>query len=150
MLLHIVTEADWDRASMSGEPYFAEGQDVVGFMHLSRPEQVLIPANLFYKGREGLVLVVIDEDVLGPELKWEQGVPPSGGMLFPHLYGPLDPAAAIGVVPFPCDGDGSFTLPDLTHLQPDLSDRTDPSDHSEPAARSEPRRPEHDPGLEHG
>ncbi|MGB3410226.1 MAG: DUF952 domain-containing protein [Microthrixaceae bacterium] len=135
MLLHIVAEAEWARVSRSGEAYFAAGQDVVGFMHLSTPEQVLIPANLFYKGQENLVLVAIDEDALGPELKWEQGVPPSGDMLFPHLYGPLEPTAVIGAVPFPCASDGSFSLPDLSDVSDPRGPELDPD-----------RDPDHDHG----
>lgn len=111
MLVHIISESDWSRTRDAGDPYIAAGQDEIGFMHLSTPEQVLIPANLFYRGRNDLVLLIIDESTLGPELRWEEGVPPSGDMLFPHLYGPLDISSVTGVVPFLCCDDGSFELP---------------------------------------
>lgn len=49
----------------------------------------------------GLVLVMVDADLLGPPLKWE---PSCGGALFPHLYAPLDTSAAIWVTELP-DGE---------------------------------------------
>jgi uncharacterized protein (DUF952 family) len=31
---------------------------------------------------------------------------------FPHVYGPIPVHAVFDVVPFPCDEDGSFSLPE--------------------------------------
>jgi uncharacterized protein (DUF952 family) len=66
-----------------------------GFVHLSRPEQVHIPAAELYGGRTDLVLLVIDEARLASEVKVEGG--------FPHLYGALEEDAVIEVVPFAHD-----------------------------------------------
>ncbi len=33
--------------------------------------------------------------------------------MFPHLYGPLDPAAALWVKPLPVASDGRHVMPDL-------------------------------------
>jgi uncharacterized protein (DUF952 family) len=35
-------------------------------------------------------------------------------VLFPHLYGPLDPAAVLWVAPLPVDAGGRHVFPDLT------------------------------------
>jgi len=110
-LLHIIGRQEWASALELGRPYDAPGQAEVGFMHLSTPDVVLIPANSFYAGRDDLVLLVIDERRLSAEVRWEEGVPPVGELRFPHLYGPLDLGAVVRVVDFPCGTDGSFELP---------------------------------------
>jgi uncharacterized protein (DUF952 family) len=110
-LLHIIDRDDWQKAVSSRTTYSSPGQDELGFMHLSTPELVLIPANSFYAGQTNLVLLVIDESGMGPELVWEAGVPPVGDSLFPHLYGPLEVDAVVDVVDFPCNEDGGFELP---------------------------------------
>lgn len=63
------------------------------FIHLSGEDQVLETARLHFAGRTDLVAVEFDADALGPSLKWEAS---RGGALFPHLYGALFAALAIG------------------------------------------------------
>jgi uncharacterized protein (DUF952 family) len=111
-LLHIIGRDEWSAALAAGEPYRAPDQDAVGFLHLSTPELVLVPANSFYGGRSDLVLLVVDADRVSSELRFEDGVPPVGDLQFPHLYGPLDLDAVVDVVDFPCGPDGRFDLPD--------------------------------------
>jgi len=111
-LLHIIDRQEWADVVATGQPYVAAGQDEAGFMHLSTAELVLIPANSFYTGRDDLVLLVIDEQRLGAELRFEEGVPPSGDLRFPHLYGPLELDAVVDVIDFPCAANGSFVLPE--------------------------------------
>jgi uncharacterized protein (DUF952 family)/GNAT superfamily N-acetyltransferase len=72
------------------------------FVHLSRPHQVLTPANLLYGGRRDLVLLVLDEARCAPDVVVEGG--------FPHLYRPIDEDDIVDVVGFPCDDDGRFRL----------------------------------------
>ena len=116
-LLHIIGRDEWAAVLELGRPHAAPGQGEVGFMHLSTPNVVLIPANHFYAGRDDLVLLVIDEHRLSAELRWEEGVPPVGDLRFPHLYGPLDLDAVVDVIDFPVGPDGSFDLPEA--LEPD-------------------------------
>lgn len=75
-----------------------------GFIHLSARHQVRGTAERHFKGIDDLVLVAFDEDALGAILKWE---PSRGGDLFPHLYGPLPTALALGISPLPL-GDGGL------------------------------------------
>jgi uncharacterized protein (DUF952 family)/GNAT superfamily N-acetyltransferase len=94
-LLHMTTAAEW----ATGRIEAAAGED---FIHLSRPEQLHIPANAFYAGRRDLVVLAIEPSKLTDEVRVEGG--------FPHLYGPLLPEAVFDVLPFPADDDGSFHL----------------------------------------
>ncbi|MHB1139531.1 MAG: DUF952 domain-containing protein, partial [Microthrixaceae bacterium] len=59
-LLHIIGRREWEQALRRGEPYCAPDQDEVGFLHLSTPDLVLVPANSFHRGRTDLVLLVVD------------------------------------------------------------------------------------------
>ena len=45
-------------------------------------------------GKLGLLMLTIDEAMLGDALKWEEGEP---GEHFPHLHGPLDVDAVTDV-----------------------------------------------------
>jgi uncharacterized protein (DUF952 family) len=104
VLVHIIDRAAWER----GDPV-QPGEE--GFVHLSAPEQVLTPANTFYRGVTGLVLLVVDPAPLGPALRWEPGT--GTDEPFPHLYGTLPRAAVRSVVDFPCGSDGTFEVPAL-------------------------------------
>jgi uncharacterized protein (DUF952 family)/GNAT superfamily N-acetyltransferase len=72
------------------------------FVHLSRPHQVLTPANLLYAGERKLVLLVLDEARCAPDITVEGG--------FPHLYRPIEEDDIVDVVGFPSDEDGRFRL----------------------------------------
>lgn len=108
VLLHLCSEADWRAARQVGE-HRPESLDAVGFVHLSAPEQVHLPADRLYGGRTDLVLLHIDPTRLSDEVRWEPGVPTDPeAMRFPHLYGPLPVAAVLRVTPYLPGPDGSF------------------------------------------
>ena len=117
-ILHITTRAEWEAARASGR-YTAPSLAEEGFIHCSGPRQAVPVAEQFYKGREGLVLLVIDPARLEADLKWEPpsgGAPPAGvekGDLFPHVYGPINLTAVVDIVDFPADPDGRFSLPSV-------------------------------------
>jgi uncharacterized protein (DUF952 family) len=79
---------------------------------------VLHVANAFYRGRNDLVLLKLDEAQLKPELKWE---PPAGSPApgifdsdkFPHIFGPINLTAVTSVLDFEPDPAGMFILPPL-------------------------------------
>jgi len=72
-----------------------------GFVQLSTPDQVHLPAEALYAGRRDLVLLVVDPFRLTDPVRWEPGDPAHPtGMLFPHVYGPLPVTAVIAVVPY--------------------------------------------------
>ncbi|MGD0611842.1 MAG: DUF952 domain-containing protein [Anaerolineales bacterium] len=105
-ILHIASRADWLASQQSGR-YTPEAFEREGFIHCSRQEQVLRVANTYYAGQHGLVLLVINPERLGPELRWEPGTDASAE-LFPHLYGPLDLVAVTQVFEFEPDAQGRF------------------------------------------
>jgi len=102
-ILHICTAEDWQSAQAAGE-YRAGSLKTEGFIHCSRPEQILGVANRYYAGRTDLLLLWIDPSKLAAELRWE----PSEGEVYPHLYGSLDLHAVVQVSAFPPDTDGVF------------------------------------------
>lgn len=107
-LLHISTPDQLDEARLRGQ-YLDPSLESEGFIHLSTPEQVLIPANERYAGQAGLILLVIDPARLTKRLVFEDSY--GSGIEFPHVYGPIDLEAIVDTVDFPANPDGSFDLP---------------------------------------
>ncbi|MET0764501.1 MAG: GNAT family N-acetyltransferase [Blastococcus sp.] len=100
VLLHLIEPAAW-RAALADGAVRPPSLASVGFVHLSTPEQVHLPAQALYPGRRDLVLLVIDPARLTDPVRLEPGVPADpGGMVFPHLYGPLPTSAVVAVVPY--------------------------------------------------
>ncbi|MFN8070780.1 MAG: DUF952 domain-containing protein [Mycobacterium sp.] len=97
LLVHLCGRAEWEDARQRGEVR-PESLTLVGFVHLSTPGQVHLPANRLFVGRSDLCAVWVDPDELQSPLRWEPGVPGDPeSMLFPHLYGPLPVAAVVAV-----------------------------------------------------
>lgn len=106
--MHLCSADDWERAQAGGQ-LRPESLDSVGFVHLSTPAQVHLPANRLYRGRTDLVLLQVDPAKVAAPVRWEPGVPSDPeAMLFPHLYGPLPVAAVFGVRDYRPGVDGAF------------------------------------------
>lgn len=105
VLLHLCSAAEWQAISAEGE-HRPDSLGGVGFVHLSTPQQVHLPANRLFAGRTDLVLLHIDPSRLTDPVLWGPGVPTDpDGMMFPHLYGPLPATAVTTVIPYrPPDG----------------------------------------------
>lgn len=110
MIVHITASDDWEAAQANGE-YRSNSLETEGFIHCSTPDQVLGPANAFYRGQQNLVLLLIDPARLTARLVYEDSY--ASGIEFPHIYGRLNLNAVVGVVPFPARPDGSFDLPPI-------------------------------------
>jgi len=107
-LIHLMSSADWEAARHESELRPSSLADV-GFIHLSTPQQVHLPANRFYSGEYDLLALHIEPTRLDAEIRWEPGVADDPkSMLFPHLYGPLPLAAVVDVTPYPQQADGTF------------------------------------------
>ncbi len=102
--------AEWEAAEAAGA-YHGSTQDVAdGFIHFSNGEQIVASAAKHRAGQDGLVLIAVDPEVLGGELKWEES---RAGALFPHLYGALNPGDASWVRDLPLGADGLHQFPAL-------------------------------------
>ncbi|RBY87061.1 GNAT family N-acetyltransferase [Blastococcus sp. TBT05-19] len=100
VLLHLIEPAAWRAALREGAVRPASLADV-GFVHLSTPDQVHLPARALFPGRRDVALLVVDPVRLPDPVRFESGRPEDpAGMLFPHLYGPLPVTAVVAVVPY--------------------------------------------------
>ena len=109
LLIHLCGAGEWDDAQRVGAVRPAS-LGVAGFVHLSAPWQVQLPANRLFAGRTDLTALFVDPSALDAPLIWEPGVPDDPeSMLFPHLYGRLPVAAVVEVRPYRPGPDGLFS-----------------------------------------
>ena len=108
-IVHISKRGHW-MDSQAGSDYRASSLETEGFIHCSRPDQVLKVANMFYRGVPDLCLLWIVPQKLESELRWEA----ADDDHFPHLYGPLNLDSVIAVSDFQPDPDGIYRfLPEI-------------------------------------
>jgi uncharacterized protein (DUF952 family) len=118
VILHITSKQEWLAAQKNGE-YTAPSLQSEGFIHCSTEKQILHVAYAFYRGRNDLVLLKLDESRIKPQVRWEAPAGPpaeniSEADLFPHIYGPINLDAVVSVLDFPPDPEtGTFSLPNL-------------------------------------
>jgi uncharacterized protein (DUF952 family) len=98
-IFHIATAADWAEARRTGTyTTSTRGRTLAqeGFIHASRADQWRGVLEAFYSDTdEELVLLEIDTERLTSPTREE----PVGDQTFPHVYGPIDPAAVVGTTP---------------------------------------------------
>jgi uncharacterized protein (DUF952 family) len=109
VILHIAKESDWKKARASAQ-YRADTLASEGFIHCSTREQVIRVANALFRGREDLVLLCIDSEMVETEIRYENLE--GGDERFPHVYGPINLNAVVAVLDFAPQADGTFTLPE--------------------------------------
>ena len=100
-IYHIAATADWERAVREGQ-YTTSTRGLTlaeqGFIHASTADQVARVANAFYRDVPDLVLLVIDPERVGPEIRYERV--PGQDAPYPHIYGPLNTDAVAEARPF--------------------------------------------------
>ena len=82
----IVSRTEWTSAEAAGRFEGSALDRKDGYIHLSTAAQAGETARLHFHGQADLLLLRLDAEGLGADLKWE---PSRGGQLFPHLYRPL-------------------------------------------------------------
>ncbi len=109
VLVHLCGIDEWSAARAGGGIHPQAPGAGGHFIHLSTPDQVHLPANRLYRGRDDLVLLHIDPELLDAPVLWEPGVTTDPeSMLFPHLYGALPVRAVIRVDAYLPGPDGNF------------------------------------------
>ena len=102
-IVHLCNRSAWRAALQIGE-YRPPSLETEGFIHCSRPGQIVDVANRFYPGAWDLVLLWIDPQQVRAEIRWDA----VDEQVFPHIYGPLNLTAVLAVDEF-CPGtDGVF------------------------------------------
>jgi uncharacterized protein (DUF952 family) len=95
---HVTTAAEWKAAQQKGF-YEAPSLQSEGFIHCSQEHQVAGVLERYFKGKNDLVKLVIDTDKLTSRYVFDWS--PSTADTFPHVYGPINVEAVVGVEPLP-------------------------------------------------
>jgi uncharacterized protein (DUF952 family) len=107
LVFHILPGDEWssikDRTTYSPHSLHLEG-----FIHCSTLKQVIRTANRFYLGSSDLALLWIAINLVNPEIRFEDKL--GEGIEFPHIYGPLNLDAVVGVTVLKRGVSGRFVL----------------------------------------
>ena len=106
IIYHLAVKAEWEAAKNQQE-YRVESLEVEGFIHCSRDhDQALAVTNRLFHGRKDLLVLEVETDRLGSRLQHE---PSSSWESYPHIYGPLNTNAVVGVLSLALRADGRFS-----------------------------------------
>lgn len=105
-IIYHLAPADYYHRLPEDQPYLPREYERDGFIHCTKGEErMLLVADTVYRRVPGeFVLLVMDERKVTAPVKYEN----SGGILFPHLYGPLNRDAIVRVVTLGRREDGTF------------------------------------------
>jgi uncharacterized protein (DUF952 family) len=109
LIYKIVHAAEWEQAESTGAYHGSAKDKTDGFLHFSTAPQLAETLRRYYPGADDLLLVAVDDAVLGSALRYEYAT--SRGEDFPHLYGALPVSVAAWVKPIPRDNDGAHRVP---------------------------------------
>lgn len=103
--LHLVPEATW-AAHDPSEPYLPAAYAVDGFVHCTDGDEAMLAvAGRFYReDPRPFLLLTLDLDRVGSPWRFDD---PAG--IYPHVYGPIDPACVLEVRRLVRAPDGTFT-----------------------------------------
>lgn len=111
-IYHLSLRDEWQEAVERNEPYrrstLGKSLGDEGFIHCSFANQVEMIADLIYRGRRDVLLLVIDPSRLQAEVRVENLE--GGEHLFPHVYGALPIEAVLRVDQVPLSDDGRLAV----------------------------------------
>ncbi len=96
-LIYHIAEADSWREAQSGGRYEHPSLEAEGFIHCSEREQVGETAERCFSGRQGLIVLFIDETRLQARVVRELAA--DGRGRFPHIYGTIPVDAVVATLP---------------------------------------------------
>jgi uncharacterized protein (DUF952 family) len=115
LIYHLAVAAEWSKATETSGRYARStlGKSLAdeGFIHCSLASQVGTIADVVYRGRSDVLLLVIDPSLVPVEIRLENSE--GGDQLFPHIYGDLPLSAVVRTEPLTPKGDGTFDLQGL-------------------------------------
>jgi|SRR5688500_610062 uncharacterized protein (DUF952 family) len=100
MIYHVTTEKEWD-LYRDKDHYAPLAYEKEGFIHSCHLPQLKGVLDRYFAGRTDLLLLLIDEQKLACQVKYEPG---TGNELFPHLYGRINKEAISKLI----EGRGNF------------------------------------------
>ena len=103
LIVHLCQGKEWQAAQDTGV-FTDTSLDQAGFIHCSRPDQLLQVANHYYRGVPDMKILWIEPSKVSSEIRWET----AGGSSFPHVYGPINLAAVISVSALAADSNGIY------------------------------------------
>ncbi len=113
-MLHLLPADDWRAARARGRHEPASLADE-GFIHCTLGwEELVHVGNRYYRADPRPYLVLTLEPAR-LDAEWRFDDP---GRRYPHVYGPLNLAAVVGVTPIPRAADGTFLDPKETRMHP--------------------------------
>lgn len=83
LIYKILRRPEWDALCEAGVTLGAPVDLADGYIHFSTAAQVVETVAKHFANDSDLVLLAVDAESLGQDLRWE---PSRGGALFPHLY----------------------------------------------------------------
>ncbi len=105
-IIYHLTPAEYFNSQPASQPYRPREFERDGFIHCTKGEErMLLVADTVYRRVPGdFLLLVIDERKVTSPVKHEN----VGGILFPHIYGPLNRDAIVRIVAMGRREDGTF------------------------------------------
>ncbi|GGY51734.1 DUF952 domain-containing protein [Parvularcula lutaonensis] len=108
LIYKIFRRAEWEALERDGETAGAPIDLQDGYIHISAAEQTRETVAKYFAGYDDLMLVALEADDFGEDLKWE---PSRGGALFPHLYRKLRRDEVVWAEPLELGADGEHVFP---------------------------------------
>ena len=102
---HLARSDEW-QAQRHTSGYRPSAFAADGFVHCTDGlDRLLIPANAYFATEPGpFVALEIDLDRVTAEVRYDAGPP-----IYPHVYGPIEPAAVVATFAAERADDGTFT-----------------------------------------